>query len=269
MKFMGKRCISSEVFTMNTPGVRLATARKRGVLPRSLFYYCLLTVIAAIFVQPIVADTIQLPHGAELTIEFAMPGFNPVLPGALFPTTIGLELAGPVPDGSKTAPIPGSSKIYYTGFLFEGSLRSLDGSVSLPLFDADAWRLGLASGSLIASDSLDANGNRTAIVSAEVAVSLNASEAIFGPMGQAAFVIQNDGGDFTIGLGPGFSLSNAILAPLTASNGDVQSAGYLQNVSMSSAAGAPAEQSVPEPAAFEVAILGGLALLWMRCRLRP
>ncbi len=123
-----------------------------------------------------------------------------------------------MPAGSATAAIPGSSQSYYSGIMLQASLESIDGSVSLPLFDADAWRLGLATGTLVA----DSMGNNTAIASAEVAVSLNESEAIFGATGQAEFVIQNTGNtNFTIGLGPGYSLANAVLAPLTADNGGV------------------------------------------------
>jgi hypothetical protein len=256
-------CISSEVFTRSISSVSLARARKRGFLLRVLSYCCLLTAAFGLPIGALRADVIQLAQGSELTIDFAMSGFNPSNPGALFPTTIGLELAGSVPSGSTTAPIPGSSQSYFTGILAQASLESLDGSVSLPLFDADSWRLGLATGSLVA----DSTGGNTFIISAQVAVSLNASEAIFGTTGQAQFVIQNLGNAFTIGLGPGYSLSNAILAPLTADNGSVETAGYLQSMEMTS----PSNTSiaaVPEPAAFGVATVGGAFLFWLRRRLR-
>jgi hypothetical protein len=143
------------------------------------------------------AGTIQLAPASQLTVDFAIPGFSPGNPGALSPTTIGLELVGTVPLGTPTAQIPGSSQNYYSGILLNASLKSLDGAVSLPLFDADAWRLGLATGNLVAeSTGVDADGNPTAVIFAEVAVSLNASEAIFGTSGEAEFVIQNLGGTF-------------------------------------------------------------------------
>jgi hypothetical protein len=108
------------------------------------------------------AGTIQLAPASQLTVDFAMPGFNPNNPGALFPTTIGLELVGTVPGGSTTVNIPGSSQSYYSGILLNASLKSLDGTVSLPLFDADAWRLGLATGNLVAeSTGVDSAGNDT------------------------------------------------------------------------------------------------------------
>jgi hypothetical protein len=210
------------------------------------------------------AATIDLAHGQELTVDFAMPGFNPSNPGALFPTTIGLELVGSVPAGSAIAPIPGSSQSYYSGILMQASLESSDGSVSLPLFDADSWRLGLSTGSLVA----DVAPNNTAIIFAQVAVSLSASEAIFGKTGQAEFVIRNLGGDYTIGLGPDYSLSNAILAPLTANNGSVQTAGYLKSTQLTEPVTNNANLPVPEPAGFGTAALGGAVLFWLRRRFK-
>ncbi len=251
--------MSSEVFTRSISNVSLATARKRGFLLRSLSFCCVLTAALGL---PARADVIQLTQGSELTIDFAMPGFNPNNPGALFPTTIGLELVGSVPSGSAVAPIPGSSQSYFTGVLAQASLESSDGTVSLPLFDADSWRLGLSTGSLVA----DSTGGGAFIISAQVAVSLNASEAIFGTTGQAEFVIQNLGNAFTIGLGPGYSLSNAILAPLTANNGSVATAGYLQSTEMTSPSNLAA---VPEPAALGATTVGAAFLFWLRRRLKP
>jgi hypothetical protein len=234
-------------------------------LLRILIFGCLLVALAGVPGAFLQADTIQLPHGAELTVDFAMPGFDPNDPAALFPTTIGLDLAGSVPSGSATSTIPGSSQLYYSGFQLQVSLESTAGTVALPLFDADSWRLGLGTGTLVA----DATGGNTWMSSAEVAVSLNASEAIFSATGTAEFVIQNVGDAITIGLGPGYSLSNAILAPLTSDNGGVQSAGYLTGMSMTQDAISPSQISlVPEPAVLGLAAGGGLLLLLARRRLR-
>jgi hypothetical protein len=270
----GTSSISSEVFTKALHGVRLASTRilpgKRGVLQRGLINCCLLLAAECFAAGVMRADTIQLAPAAQLTVDFAMPGFDPNNPGAVFPTTIGLELVGTVPFGSKTAPIPGSSQSYFTGILMQAALRSKDGAVSLPLFDADSWRLGLATGTLVAdSTGLDADGNQTAIIFAQVAVSLNASQAIFGASGQAEFVIQNLGGLFTIGLGPGYSLSNAVLAPLTSNNGSYQSAGYLTSMQVTGATTANDIASVPEPAAFGLAAAGGALVFWLRKRAKP
>jgi hypothetical protein len=244
----------------------LSASKKRGFLLRSLIYCCLLAATFGSPISALRADTIQLAHGAELTVDFAIPGYNASDPGALLPTTIGLDIVGSVPTGSTTEQIPGSSQDYYSGILLQASVESTDGLVSLPLFDADSWRLGMATGTLVA----DSTGSDRFMASAQVAVSLNASEAIFGTTGQAQFVIQNLGSAITIGLGPGYSLSNAILAPLTANNGSVETAGYLQGMQMSPQfTPLDSSVSVPEPAAFGVAATAGAVLFWLRRRFKP
>jgi hypothetical protein len=210
------------------------------------------------------ADTIQLAPGDVLTAVFAMPGFDPNNPTALFPTTIGLDLVGSVPNGSATAPIPGSTATYYSGILLSGSLQSTNGSNSIALFDADSWRLGLPTGDLVADDT----GGDGATVFTSVNVSVAQSEAIFGITGQAEFTIDNLGSEtLTIGLGPGYSLANAIINPLSANNGGIQTAGLMETSAIVQSA-APAS-AVPEPAAFSIAAAGGALVFWLRRRLRP
>ncbi len=201
MRYRGD--IASEVFTKALRDVRLPSARKRGFLLQSLKYCCLLAAAVGLHSGVMRADIITLSPGSSLTVDFSMPGFDPSNPGALFPTTIGLELVGTVPSGSTTSSIPGSTQTYFSGIMLQASLKSMDGTVSLPLFDADAWRLGLSTGTLVA----DSMGGNSAIASAQVAVSLNQSEAIFGTTGQAEFVINDVAGEFIIGLGPGLFAS--------------------------------------------------------------
>jgi hypothetical protein len=221
---------------------------------------CFSPIIAAISLAGAArADIIQLATGAELIIAFEIPGNST----SIFPTTIGLDLAGSVPAGSAVAAIPGSSAQYYSGILLQATLQSMNGLASLPLFDADAWRLGLPTGDLVADVTTGAAGG-TAMADAQVAVSLNAAEAIFGTGGEAEFVLKNLGGQITIGLGPGYSLSNAILAPLTTANGQMQTAGYLQNLEVTAAPTLFTVASVPEPAGICLAIAGGAILFWMR-----
>jgi hypothetical protein len=212
------------------------------------------------------ADTIQLAPGAELTVLFTIPGISPGDPAAFFPTTIGLELVGSVPPGSATSGIPGSSENYYSGILLQGSLQSTSGSVSLPLFDADAWRLGLPMGDLVA----DATPGGMAMIYADVPVSVSASDSIFGNSGQAEFVIQNLGGQLAVGLGPGYSIANAILVPLSADNGGIQTAGYVEGTTITRQSIDPSSTTVtavPEPAPLGVAAGGGALLFWLRRRM--
>jgi hypothetical protein len=192
-----------------------------------------------------------------------MPGFNASNPSALFPATVGLELVGSAPAGSSVAPIPGSTQDYYSGILLEGWLQSVDGSVSTSLFDADAWRLGLPTGEMVADQTYGGG----AMVNADVTLSLNLAEAIFGSTGQAEFVVKNLGGAFTVGLGTSYSLANAILEPMSAANGSVMTGGYMHDVHITQGS------AVPEPATLGVVGGGAAALLlisrWLRIRARP
>jgi hypothetical protein len=229
-------------------------------------YFCVWTLAAGGIAR---ADIIQLAPGETLTVIFAVPGFS-AGNSASMPTTVSLEVAGFAPTGASMAAIPGSSADYYPGILLHGSLQSLDGSVSLPLFDADSWRLGMSAGSLVA----DSSSGGAAMVYADVALSLSLSDALFGTSGQAEFIIQNEGSAMTIGLGPGYSLSNAILAPLSADNGAVDTGGYVLSTQTSSRLSASSEltsgqpTSVPEPAGIGMAMAGGAMIFLLRRRIR-
>jgi len=237
----------------------------KGILLRILIACFVLAAVNASF-GVAHASTITLTHDEELSVIFAIAGYGGGNP-ADDPTSISLELAGFAPAGTATAAIPGSSQSYYSGILLQGSVQSTDGAVSLPLFDADSWRLGLPTGDMVA----DASSGGGATVYADVAVSLNLSQSLFGTSGQAEFVIQNLGSELTIGLGPGYSISNAILAPLSADNGAIDTAGYLVSEQTSSLPTLPGSQgtAVPEPAAIGVAAAGGAVIFWLRRRIRP
>jgi hypothetical protein len=219
------------------------------------------------------ASIIQLEPNEELIVIFQMPGYSTDMSAASFPSLIGLELAGSVPSGSATAAIPGSSASYYSGMMLQASVQSSDGMLSLPLFDADSWRLGLPTGDVVAG----VNPGGGAISYADVALSLSMSEALFGTSGQFEIAITNKGSEMTIGLGTGYSLSNAILATLTADGGAVQSAAYLEsyqvlNPAQSVTPGFSAQTgaAVPEPGTTGATVIGGAALVWLWCkRIRP
>jgi hypothetical protein len=215
------------------------------------------------------ADIIQLSSGQELTVIFAVPGFSAGNTASL-PTTVSVELAGFAAPGAATGAIPGSSADYYPSILLQGSLQSLNGAISLPLFDADSWRLGMSTGNLVA----DSSSGGGATVYADAALSLTLAQSIFGTSGEAEFVIQNEGSALTIGLGPGYSLANAILVPLSADNGAVDTAGYILSTQTSSSLSTSPHLTgsqptvVPEPSGLGAAIAGGAIVFWLRRRIR-
>jgi hypothetical protein len=197
------------------------------------------------------ADLLQLATGAEMTVRFSIPNRSSTSSPAALPALIGLQLVGPTPAGSTLSPIPGSTTQYYSGILLKGWIESLDGSVTSPLFDANASRLGLPSGSLVA-EALYGTGT---MIDGEAFLSQNLAESLFGTSGQGVFLIQNLGKSVMIGLGDGYALSNAVLEPIT-------TAGYLQT----SGANQQIQVSVPAPEPALGALVAASLLLFLILR---
>src|SRR5579859_6584082 len=111
-------------------------------MPRIL---CLLAVLACL---PGAAwgNCILLPHGAELTVTFSLPNYNPGAP----PASVGLQIWGEPLAGEAVSALPNTTMNYFSGIMLQGWLESTDGAVATPLFSADCWRLGLSVGQLVA-----------------------------------------------------------------------------------------------------------------------
>jgi hypothetical protein len=197
------------------------------------------------------ADLLQLAQGAEMTVRFSIPNWSSTNSAGALPALMGLQLVGPSPSGSTLSPIPGSTAQYYSGILLKGWIQSLDGSVSSALFDANASRLGLPKGSLVA-EALYGGGT---MIDAEAYLSQNLAESLFGTSGQAEFLIQNLGANLTIGLGDGYSINNAVIEPMLTA-GYLQTAGATQQIQVAAA--------VPEPALWGAVALTFLILFATR-----
>jgi hypothetical protein len=212
-----------------------------------------LVIFLLLGVTPASADLLQLAQGSEMTVRFSIPGWSPTSSPAALPASVSLQLTGPSPAGSTLTAIPGSSAEYYSGILLKGWIRSLDGSSSSLLFDANASRLGLAMGSLVA-EALYGGGT---MIEGDAYLSQNLAESIFGTSGQVEFLVQNLGRSISIGLGDGYSLSNAVVTPMTTS-AFLQTAGAEQLIGVA--------VPVPEPALWGV--LGPALLLLMAIQKR-
>src|SRR5580658_1183243 len=68
--------------------------------------------------------------------------------GPSYPDEIEMLIGG-MPLGGPVASIPGTSGVYMPGILFTGTLESQNGSVSIPLADSNAARLGLLVGNMM------------------------------------------------------------------------------------------------------------------------
>lgn len=242
------------------------------------FFLCLVAVSTAA-AGPIDLggqNSFTLAHGDELVIQFSVwnygrnnAGYSP------YPTSIGLQIAGAPPGGSLSA-VPGSSDRYYGGYLLQGFLSSTDGSLTAPLYNADAAALGYGSGFLtLAPGTVTNYSGQAALFAATAVISPSVSQEIFGPnvassQSVAEIVLVNDGNDVTIGLGPGFSLRNAVSEPGVSGAGPAETAGITREVDLvQEEVLAPGPTAVPEPGTWmggflALAGLGVLVLLRMR-----
>jgi hypothetical protein len=247
---LGNGGTAKEIFTNHSLFQYSSLEHQKGILLRILLICCLLAVTHA----KAYGDLLQLASGAEMTVRFSIPNWSSTNSAAEIPALIELQLMGPTPTGSTLASIPGSTSEYYSGILLKGWIQSLDGKVSSPLFDANAARLGLSQGSLVA-EALYGAGT---MIDGEAYLSQNLAESLFGTSGQAVFLIQNLGKNVTIGLGDGYGLSNAVLTPITSASYQ-QTSGSNQQLQVSSA--------VPEPALWG-AVAASL-VLFFAMRRRP
>jgi hypothetical protein len=192
-----------------------------------------------------------LEPGQTMAFEFGVwnyglnnPEYSP------YPTSIGFQALGLHPEGATTAPLPGTTQVYLTGYLFEGFLESLDGSVSVPLMDSLAARLGYGPGYLLAAPSTVCNSAgcplETMSVLGTASFSLETSAALFGPnlnnyQNAAMIVLRNLGQPFVLGLGEPYTAGQSFIISGVSGAGPVQTAGIRGSVTTI---------SNPEPSTF-------------------
>jgi hypothetical protein len=196
-----------------------------------------------------------LSHGQELTIQFSVWNYGFNNPGVSpYPTSIGLEILGTSPGSAALANIPGSSGRYFSEFLLQGTLESLDGTAVAPFQSPAAALLGLSSGSLVLAPANfhgSTGSSAVASIDAEASLSLSLSEQIFGPnvtsrQSSALLVLRNLGADLTIGAGDDVTLRNAISEPSITGAGRVQTSGITNRLTVT---------DVPEPGTIALTLV--------------
>lgn len=187
----------------------------------------------------VTAQTFAYVHpGAQIEIQFGVwnygwnnPGYSP------YPTEIGLELIGQPAAGS----------------LFDGWLESLDGTVSAP------FSLSVSPGSF------SAGGGSTidvTVIAGSVFLPEPTSQLLFGANignynSAARFRLLNLGDGFTLGIGPGYTVRNAVSEPGIGGDGPVHTAGITGKVVVSN----------PEPSTW-LLLVGAIGLLVALHRIR-
>ena len=199
-------------------------------------------------------------QGAGVAIDFGVWNYGIDNKGSSpYPTSFGFSIITQDPAAT-TAYVPGSDAAYYQGYLFQGWVESLDGSVSVPLYDPLAAGLGSEPGELLLApgvfDSGSASDLSVGVLSAVVNLSPAMAEALFGPSFMARIVLQNLGPAFVLGIGPDYTVSNAVSVPDVTGAGPYTVAGITGTVMVDN----------PEPATWTLA--AGAAFLALANGLR-
>jgi len=169
--------------------------------------------------------------------------------GSTYPAEIEMLLGG-MPIGGPVASIPGTSGVYVSGILFSGTLESQDGSLSIPLTDADATRLGLPAGDILLTPAARSGGSYTGpidLLSAEVTLSPRDAAALFAS-GEAVIDLRNTGAALTFGYS-GVPIGNDFSASLIGTGGEQSEGARVMQVECVHA-------NAPEPGTLGLLILG-------------
>jgi len=171
-----------------------------------------------------------------------------------YPAEISFTLGG-LPEGLPTSTIPGTSAVYTPGMLFSATLESLDGSISMPLFDSNAALLGLPDGDLVLTTGFRSGGSYSgpiAVLSATVMLSSAEAADLFSATAlqpwSEAFVIRlvNVGDDITFGYSDS-PISSALSASLSSADGTLSVGAMPLQVEL---------QDCPEPGTIGLLLIG-------------
>jgi hypothetical protein len=190
---------------------------------------------------------VGLAPGDSLTFAVTSSYAADAAGGSGYPGEIAMVLSG-LPSSGATALVPGTSGVYTPGVLFSGTLESPDGSVSIPLFDANAARLGLPAGDLLLASGNVSGGAYSGPASLlEAAVTLSSPEAAaLLASGEFVIMLQDVSGSVTFGY-PGASITSAFSSSLISPDGTLSVGGRLMGASLT---------DTPEPGTIGLLLIG-------------
>jgi len=199
-------------------------------------------------------EFISVPQGATIEFGFTVSGANP--------TSLSFQILGQTPTGQPSAMLPGSSQQYDPQFLLDASLVSVDGSASAALVDSAATRLGLKGGAMVVTTGALQGSQTTDVnmIDASIQLSQQQSALIFGVSNRALVVLHNDGPAITLGIGPGYNLTGAMVVSNFTQAGSA--GGITQEVTFQ------AITATPEPATYSMLGAGFILLLFLGSRVR-
>ena len=206
------------------------------------------TLVASI--APAIASPINVTSSSLVTLQnndsvlFYISGSGSGDPGE-----VEIELGG-IPFGGPVASIPGTSGVYMSGILFTGTIESQNGSVSIPLTDPNATRLGLPAGDLLLTPGSVSGGSYSGaidLLAADVALTSQQAAELFAS-GEAVIDIHNTGQAITFGYS-GDLIGNDFSASLINSGGTASVGARVMQVDCNSA-------TAPEPGTIGLLIIG-------------
>ncbi|HUE24883.1 MAG TPA: PEP-CTERM sorting domain-containing protein [Bryobacteraceae bacterium] len=177
-------------------------------------------------IAPATASTINVTDNSEVTLgtgdslifyicaDNACGGQTLNYPGEIEVLLGGMPVGGPV------ASIPGTSGVYLPGILLTGAVESQDGSVSMPLTDSNAVRLGLPDGELLLAPGSRSGGSYSGpldLVSGDATIGSQEAAVLFAS-GEVAIDLHNTGAAITFGY-PGSSIASDFTATLVSRDG--------------------------------------------------
>ncbi len=191
---------------------------------------------------------VTLRTGQRLEIEFSV---------ATAPAQIGFQALGVVLPDIPPEPLPGGTAEYYPALLFAAFLESLDGTMSMPLFDPAAYRLGLPQPyAVLTPGTVNISGSEqaAAVVSA---TAWAPPRDLFGPELTARIWVRNLGPDVILGAGDGYSMRGSVtITGVQSIDSGASTSGRITEVAISN----------PEPGTIILVVAGLPALGVIRRR---
>jgi hypothetical protein len=225
----------------------------KDLIARLLIWGVPLAMMAPAKANPInVTGSSLVTLGSNDSLLFYISSNSP------YPGEIELVLGG-IPLGGPVESISGTSVVYMPGMLFSGTLESQDGSISIPLTDASATRLGLPNGDILLTPGSCSGGSYSGpidLISAGTTFSSQEAAELFGS-GEAVIDLQNIGGSMTFGY-PGSAITNDFSASLISADGSESMGARVMKADCERHGPA-----VPEPATVGLLLIG-LALIMPR-----
>jgi hypothetical protein len=227
---------------------------------KTLTYRLLLPALLLAAIAPAKASLIDVTNADLVTLgtndslifyvsqDLSSGGQESTYPGEIEMILGGLPLGGPV------APIPGTSGVYMPGILFTATVESENGSISIPLTDADAARLGLPAGDLLLTPGSRSGGSYSGpidLISADVTLSSAEAAALFGA-GEVEIDIHNIGAPITFGFSAS-SIASDFTSSFISPDGSQSVGGRVTQVQCANA---------PEPGTLGLLLTGMTILLW-------